>query len=164
MQNYLFLHNLQNIHEKSRTLKCGIFHNLVIIPLSKYIQFYTNDIPNPYVFASSDQSPPHRRGSEGVGNICVRGFAARTTAIGYPNTCNNLIRCKVVCSYLSLFPLPYFVEQCCEFGNLLRIFGSDIPALALVFRDAVELRLRRVAEFDRLAVFVSLLVFCISRE
>ena len=58
MQNYLFLYNLQNIHEKSRTPKCGIFHNLIGIPLSKYIQFYTNGIPKPYVFASSDKSPP----------------------------------------------------------------------------------------------------------
>ena len=30
--------------------------------LDDYIQFYTNGVSMPYFFASSDQSPPHRRG------------------------------------------------------------------------------------------------------
>lgn len=38
---------------------------------------------------------------------------------------------------ITLFPLPYLVEQRGEFGYLLGILGSDVPALALVFRDAV---------------------------
>ena len=38
---------------------------------------------------------------------------------------------------IPLFPLPYLVEQRRELGDFLGIFGCDVPALALVFRDAV---------------------------
>lgn len=38
---------------------------------------------------------------------------------------------------IPLFPLPYLVKQSGEFGDLLGVFGCDIPAFALVFRDAV---------------------------
>ena len=30
--------------------------------LGDYMQYYTNGIPKPYVFAGLDKSPPHRRG------------------------------------------------------------------------------------------------------
>ncbi len=58
-----------------------------------------NGISKPYNVTGSDRSP-RLGGGFGVGPICKRGFAASPTTDGDVNPFANLIRYKVVDSYL----------------------------------------------------------------
>ncbi len=79
----------------SRKPKGGYYY------LGDYIQIYTDGKPKPYYLESSDRSP-RQGGGLGVGPICKRGSAARTTTDRDATPLANLIRGKKVYSYLTL--------------------------------------------------------------
>ncbi len=76
-----------------------------------YIQIYTDGNPKPYNLADSDRSP-RQGGGLGVGPICKRGFAARIPTDRDATPLANLIRCKMIYSYLFFLSVALLCAGC----------------------------------------------------